>query len=109
MGDVVELAEHRNKIRISIGDVGSYTTKTTSVEIHGYSFWNCASTVLGLLSQGVRFECESVVLRVVPRPPLPPPEPPKRPELLVNRELSRPSVWSWLKRIFRSRLRAVPK
>jgi hypothetical protein len=107
MGDVVELAERRGKIRIS--DAGSFTTTATSVEIHGYSFWGCASTVLGLLSQGAIFRCETIVLRVIPTPPLPPPEPPKPPELLVNREISKPSFWSWLKRILRPRLRAVPK
>lgn len=106
MGDVIDLAEERAKPRIRIvpGDSICITT-SGPVEIHCYSYWQGASIVLDLLSNGAVFATDAVVLKLVPRPPPPPPEPPKPPELLVNREFSAPPWWRKILNLFRSRPR----
>ena len=102
MGDVIDLAEERAKprLRFVAGDSIGITT-SGPVEIHCYSYWQGASIVLSLLSDGVVFASDSVILKLVPRPPPPEPEPPKPPELFVNREFSRAPWWRRLLRIFR--------
>ena len=84
-----------------------------ALEIHAYSLYEAACVLLRL-SGNVTFvgETPKVLFRLIPvppPPPKPPPEPPKPPELLVSRKISLWWIWGAIKRIFRPRLRSVPK
>jgi hypothetical protein len=103
-GEVVDLDEVRQSKQnggIYITNGPELTVQVTSIEIRGYSFYDCACQVISLLYQGVFFKVETVVLRVIPLPPSPPPEPPKPPSLVATQRTARPSLLARLVALWR--------
>lgn len=106
--NVVRLADRRGKLNIVADTSGLYSAEVKAVVIEHYSHYQAMLYLQMYLQNGVRFACPEVILRVIPEPPPePPPEPePFRPVALQGE--GKPSLWSRVRGLFRSKPKRVP-